>query len=47
MSHADTLQRDLQGAVTDLRATRQKVAELTDENSRLHDENKQVCKLYV
>nr|CAB3265389.1 rab GTPase-activating protein 1-like [Phallusia mammillata] len=42
MQHADDLQRDLQTAVEDLRATRESVAELTDENQRLLVETKQV-----
>ena len=42
MVHANTLQHDLQGAINELRTTRGKVIELSDENQRLHDETKQV-----
>ena len=45
MEHANILQRDLQGAINELRSTRSRVVELTDENSRLHDETKQVWKI--
>ena len=43
MRHANNLQRELQRAVSDLRSTRGKVIELTDENNRLGEETKQVC----
>ncbi|CAK8675234.1 unnamed protein product [Clavelina lepadiformis] len=42
MRHADTLQRDLQVAVEELRNSRQKALELSDENNRLLVETQQV-----
>lgn len=43
MKHAEILQKDLTVAIDELRTTRQKVAELSDENLRLAEETAQVC----
>ena len=47
MKHAETLQGDLQVAVSDLRTSRQRVSDMQEDNQRLLEETCQVSFTYI